>query len=116
MKVTSTYQLVPCLFAGELLTPQVENKLQLRAEKLLDVICGGVFGVFFSVEQMNEQIERPAFCGGDDNVYCCLETTIMELYDLTSHNYHDLNKKPQTWRQINATLEISGKMLSSIVA
>lgn len=88
---------MPCLFVGELLTPQIENKLQLRAEKLLDVICGSFFCLFFFLgEQMNEQIERPAFCGGDDNVYCCLETTIVELCDFTNHNYHDLNKKPQT--------------------
>lgn len=33
-----------------------------------------------------------------------------ELYDSTSHNYHDLNNKQQTWTEISAALEISGML------
>lgn len=36
-----------------------------------------------------------------------------ELFD---RNYHDLNKKQQSRRQISAAIEISGKLISSVVA
>lgn len=38
----------------------------------------------------------------------------LALYDFTNQNYHDLNKKRQTWRQISASLEISGWLFSSV--
>ena len=37
-----------------------------------------------------------------------------ELYDFTNHSYHDMNRKQQSWRQISAKLEISGKLFSFI--
>lgn len=40
----------------------------------------------------------------------------LELYDFTNCNWHDLNKKKQTWMQISKALEIFGHLFLSIVA
>ncbi len=95
------------------------KKLQLRAEKRPTS-----FAIFLHCPI--GWIERRAFRGGDDKVYSCFETTVMEdklvvavagypdQYDFTHRSYHDLNRKQQTWRQISAVLDISGKLLSLI--
>lgn len=66
------------------------------------------------------------FCYADDKNNSCLKTAYMEanfcwlfldtwIFMTSNHTYHGLNKKQQTWRQIGAVLEFSGKLFSCIV-
>lgn len=65
---------------------------------------------FYYCDNKNDNFLKPT------NKTTCYGCGYPALYAFASRNYHDLNKTQQSSRQINAVLEILGKLFSGVVA